>query len=190
MQTVDKIRTRLTNDQRALINAVWEYHIGKDDRRAWMPTAALYRQFADPTASRKAGKEVVLRTVRSLNGSIIYENQDHHYRLTFLGSLLTDDGRDGIDLIARCLELFQSRYDSGQDLEEIRIISEELPTSLGLSKDKLRVLHELLELSQLANAGGNREQWIVTVTPWRDEFLFEDDLRQYVEREALKDYDP
>jgi hypothetical protein len=189
MQTLDKIRARLTNDQRMIINAVWEYHLVKDDRWAWMPTAALYRKFADPAVSRKVGREFVLTTVRSLNGSIIYEHQDHYYALTFLGSLLTDDGRDGIDLVVRCLELFQSKYDSGQDLKDIRVTSEELATFLNLSEDRLRVLHELIELSQLASTGGNKEQWTVTVTYWRDDFLFEDDLRLYVERQALRDYD-
>lgn len=190
MPTVDKIRASLTNDQRAIINAVWEYHLGKDDRWAWIPTAALYRKFADPTVTRRAGRDFVLATLHSLNGSIIYEHQEHYYALTFLGSLLTDDGRDGIDLIARCLELFQRKYDSGQDLKEITVTSEEIATSLNLSNDKLIVLHELLEISRLANPGGNKEQWTVSVTSWMDDFLFEDDLRQYVEREALKDYDP
>jgi|ERR1051325_6395933 predicted nucleotide-binding protein len=190
MTTVNKIRASLNETQRAVLNAVWEYHIEKDDRWAWMPTAALYRKFVDLTVSRKSGKDLVLVTLRSLNGSIIYEHQDHYYALTFLGALLTDEGQDGIDLLASCLKLFQNKYDSGQDLKEIHLSSQELATSLNLSEDKLRLLNELLEISRLGSIGGNKEQWTVSVTYWMDEFLFEDDLKPYVERQALKDYDP
>src|SRR5205085_6194846 len=190
MTTVNEIRASLTAPQREALNAVWEYHIRKDDRWSWMPTAALYRKFADLTVSRRSGKDYVLAILRSLNASIIYEHQDHYYALTFLGVLLTDDGRDGIDLLVRCLELFQAKYDAGQDLKGMNIRSEELARMLNLSEDKLKLLNELLELSQLGNVSGNRLDWTLSATSWMDDFLFEDDLRPFVERRALKDYDP
>jgi predicted nucleotide-binding protein len=190
MTTVNQIRTSLTNSQRKVVNAVWEYHIEGDDRWAWMPKAALYRKFTDPTISRKSGKDFVQSTLSSLSGSIIYEHQDHYYGLTFLGVLLTDEGRDGIELLARCLEIFQSKHDSGLDLKEVNISSHELASSLNLPEDKLKLLYDLINLSQFGNAGGNRNQWTMSVTYWRDEFLYEDDLRHYIEQQAVKDYDP
>lgn len=190
MTTVNQIRAKLTNDHRKIINAIWEYHVRQDDRWAWMPKAALYREFADLTKSRKSGRRFVIATLSSLSGSIVYEHQDHYYGLTFLGVLLTDEGRDGIELLARCLELFQKQYDAGGDLKEIKISSQEIATSLNLPENKLRLLHNLVDLSQLGSAGGSKNQWTMSVTYWRDEFLYEDDLMAYVEELAVKDYDP
>jgi hypothetical protein len=190
MPTLNEIRAHITDEQRAVINAIWEYHVERNERWAWIPVAVLYRKFTDLTTSRKSGREFVLSALSSLSGSIVYEHEDHYYGLTALGILLTDDGQDGIDLLARCLELFQSKHDSGHDLKEIHISSQEIATSLNLSEDKLRMLYELIQLSPSASAGGSREEWTMSVTYWRDEFLSEDDLRTYIEEEILTGYDP
>lgn len=190
MSTLEDIKKQLTPEQRAIINAVWEGHKGSSDRWAWMPPAALYRKFTNPGDSRKAGKDFVVSALSSLNGSIIYEHQDHYYGLTLVGVLLSDEAEEGVDLLAQCLGLFQKKHDSGVSLKELSISSQEVKEALNLSDDKLRLLYELINLSRLASANGSSEQWSVSVTYWRDEFLLEDDLRSYVEREILKDYDP
>jgi hypothetical protein len=187
--TLDEIRATITDDQRAIINAVWEYHAELNGRWEWIPLAALYRKFANPSTSRGAGKDFVLSALSSISGSIIYEHQEHYYALTFLGVLLTDQGQDGIDLLARYFELVQKKHDEGLDLKEIKIDSQEVATTLDLSKEKLRFLYELIEFSWLGNVGGGKEQWTLSVTPWRDEFLTEDNLRAYIEQQALRDYD-
>lgn len=189
MTTLAELRAQFTKDQRAVINAIWQYHIASNDRWGWPSPATLYLRFAKETASRKSGRDFVQATISSLNGSIIYEHEEHYYGLTYIGALLTDEGKDGIDLIARCLELFQNKHDSGLSLKEINFSSQEVAESLDLSSDKLRLLYELLSLSHFANPGGNTDQWTVTVTHWRDEFLTEDDLNRYVEQETLKEYD-
>lgn len=191
MPTIDEIRAVVTDDQRAIINAVWEYHHAQEGRWDWMPPAALYRKFANSSTSRAAGKDFVLSALSSVSGSIIYEHQEHYYALTFLGVLLTDQGQDGIDLLARCFELIQKKHDEGLDLKEIRIDSQEVKTVLDLSEEKLRFLYELIEFCWLGvNVGGKKEEWTLTVTPWRDEFLTEDNLRNYIEKTALENYDP
>lgn len=189
MRTINEIKASLTQEQQAVINAVWEYHITSDDRYAWPPPAALFRKFTQPAGHRKAGRDFVFSAINSLNGSIIYEHEDHYYALTFIGALLTDEGKDGIALIARCLELFQKKHDSGLSLKEITITSQEVEESLKLSQEKLRLLYELINLSHFASAGGRVNDWVMSVTHWRDEFLVEDDLRVYVEQETLKEYD-
>lgn len=131
----------------------------------------------------------MLSAIDSLNGSVIYEHQEHYYGLTFIGALLTDEGNDGIDLIARCLELFQNKHDSGLSLKEITISSQEVAELINLSEEKLRLLYELINLSHFASAGGRADEWTMSVTYWRDEFLVEDDLRAYIEQESLKEYD-
>jgi predicted nucleotide-binding protein len=189
MRTINEIKANLTKEQQAVINAVWEYHITGNDRYAWPPPAVLFRKFTQPAAPRKSGRDFVLSAINSLNGSIIYEHQDHYYMLTFIGALLTDEGKDGIDLIACCLELFQKKHDAGLSLKDITISSKEVAESLNLSEEQLRLLYEIINLSYFVSAGGRASDWVMSVTYWRDEFLVEDDLRAYVEQETLKEYD-
>lgn len=189
MPTIDEIRATITGNQRAIINAVWEYHSEHNGRWEWMPPAALYRKFANPSTSRGAGRDFVLSALSSISGSIIYEHQEHYYALTFLGLLLTDQGQDGLDLLARCFELVQKKHDEGLDLKGITIHSQEVKTALDISNEKLHFLYELISFSGLGHVGGVKEQWNLTVTHWRDEFLTEDNLRVYIEQQALRDYD-
>lgn len=190
MASLDEIRIQLTNNQRAVVNAIWEHHLEQTGRWDWIPPNALFRKFANPS-SRRAGMDFVFSTLSSLSGSVVYEHQDHYYALTFLGVLLTDQGRDGIDILARCFELFQKKHDEGLDIKEIKFDSEEIKTALSLSEGQLRLLYELIDMGPLGNAGGDkRTGWNLTVTPWRGEFLTEDNLRSYFENEAINDYDP
>jgi hypothetical protein len=190
MSSLEDIRAALTEDQRTVINAVWEYHTVHNGRWDWIPPAVLFRKFANPSTSRRAGRDFVVSALSSISGNIIYEHQENFYALTFLGILLTDECKDGIDLLARCFELIQKKHDEGIDLNEIKFHSQEVKAALNLPEDKVRPLYELIQFSWLGNVGGDKEGWNLTITPWRHEFLAEDDLRTYIEQLALKDYDP
>jgi hypothetical protein len=187
---INEIKASLTKEQQAIINAVWEHRIKQESWHEWISQEALYRKFAKASESRRYGKDVVLKALRSLSGSILYQHNERGYGLTFLGMLLTDECQDGIDLLERYVKLVQAKYDSGLDLKEIKLTKQELGDALKLSEGQLRPLRELIDYGRLGSVSGSNNQWEVSMSSYKQELLEEDDLKAYIEREALKDYDP
>lgn len=94
MSKLDEVRKNLTEGQRKVINAIWNYELEKD---TLIPTSALYHRL---------GKDAAASALKSLNGGIVKEypgDGTPRCGLTFLGRLLTDQGVEGEELLIKVL---------------------------------------------------------------------------------------
>jgi hypothetical protein len=92
---LDVLRERLTADQRAVLNAIWDHYLAHNQ---WVPRRLVHQ---------KSGKPAALAILEELGANIICESRDDgkdYYRLTFLGVLLTGQGEESEDLLVRYLE--------------------------------------------------------------------------------------
>ncbi|HYL82009.1 MAG TPA: hypothetical protein VEU07_14420, partial [Candidatus Acidoferrum sp.] len=91
---LDALRGRLTPGQRAILNSVWEHY---RNQNRWISRDLLRERFGAP---------VLAAALDQLGGGVVSEYQDDGeecYRLTFLGVLLVDQGRESEELLVRYL---------------------------------------------------------------------------------------
>ncbi len=178
---LDSLRRRLTDDQRAIVNATWNHY---RDRGEWIPYRVLHQLF---------GKSVVLACLGQLGANVICGMEDdgeEYYRLTFLGVLLTPQGEESEQLLAGYLEYVRSRYKDDPRLEWVG--SEEVEAALKLTADRSRLLRQLIRLSHWWGGGsgfGDRE-WTVGLPIDVDEIPPSQDLRGYIRQHVLAHFPP
>jgi hypothetical protein len=173
---IDTLRERLTADERVQINAIWEYF---RDQNQWIPGRLLHQRF---------GKAAVRAVVAQLGENLVREERDEdeeRCRLTFLGVLLTDQGRESERLLVRYLEYVRDRYRGDSRVEWVG--SAEVEAALALTQEQSRHLRQLIRLSHWWGGGsafGGRE-WTVGVPIDVDDLLGESDLQRYVREHLL-----
>jgi hypothetical protein len=180
MSGLDSIRSGLTDNARAVINAIWDYDLEKEK---CIPTAAL---------SVQLGQAVVTEGLRSLNGSIVVEHSgDGRKRccLTFLGALMSRDGEQGEELLKRLLEFIQRQLLADPEFQTVE--SESVRDSLSLTDDEFRVLSHYYWLSPFTGGGGGQKsRWSFGVPYYvNDDLPLETDLDTYVRQYALRGFD-
>ena len=169
-------RRRLTADQRAILNAIWEHF---RDQNQWIPRRALHQHFAE-TAVRACLEQLGENVIREIE-----DDGEQYYRLTFLGVLLTNQGEESEQLLARYLEYVRNRWKADPRLEWVG--SQEVEAALGLTPLRSRLLRQLVRLSHWWGGGsgfGDRE-WTVGVPVDVDELPSEPDLRGYIREHVL-----
>lgn len=185
---LDNLRKRLTDDQRAILNAIWQHYCGQKEQRKeerWILVRVLHHGF---------GKTAVRLALEKLGGSIVFEGRDNagkdRYQLTFLGVLLTDQGEEAEQLLVRYLEYVRDRFVSDPEIDMIK--SQEIEAALGLTAYQSRFLKQLIQLSSLwsRSATFDDEAWNAGVPHDVDEFPSIQDFRSYVRQHALKGFDP
>src|SRR4051812_35786047 len=95
----NKIKESISKETKLILDEIWNYNLDSD--RKWILTSQLHHKF---------GKEVVIKSLCSLNSSIVKEFSDIGRKrcyLTFLGMLLTSDGEKSIDLFIDYLSFTQ-----------------------------------------------------------------------------------
>jgi len=178
---LDLIRKRLTNDQRVILNVIWERFRDQND---WIPRRILQQRF---------GKPAVHACLEQLGDSVVREFQDDGkdcYRLTFLGVLLTDQGEESEQLLARYLEYVRKRSKSDPSLEWVG--SQEVEAALGLPSHRSRLLRQLIRLSHWwgGGSGFGDQEWTVGVPVDVDDLPPEPDLRGYIRGHVLTHFPP
>jgi hypothetical protein len=178
---LDIIRKRLTNDQRAILNAIWECF---RDQNEWILRHALDQRF---------GKATVRACLDRLGDSVMREIEDdggEYYRLTFLGVLLTDQGEESEQLLARYLEYVRKRSKSDPSLEWVG--SQEVEAALGLPPHRSRLLRQLIRLSHWwgGGSGFGDQEWTVGVPVDVDDLPPEPDLHGYIREHVLTHFPP
>ena len=183
--TLEQLRSQLTDDQRAILNAIWEHYEKETGDKRWIRTRLLHHRFG------ATGSTIVPTALKQLGGSYAYEQgygADKLYQLTLLGVLLTDQGREAAELLARYLEHVQERFSSDPNVQQVK--DAEVETALGLTKEKSRFLRHILSLSRFYAGGGFGETWYALVPDDVDELPSVQDFRAYVQARALERLDP
>lgn len=178
---LDSLRRRLTDGQRAIVNATWGYY---RDRGVWVPCRVLHRLF---------GKAAVLACLGQLGTNVVYGMEDdgeEYYRLTFLGVLLTAQGEESEQLLAQYLEYVRNRYKDDPCLEWVG--SQEVEAALNLTADRSHLLQQLIRLSHWwgGGSGFGDQEWTVGVPIDVDEIPPGPDLRGYIRQHVLTHFHP
>jgi len=178
---LESLRRGLTEDQGDIVNAIWEHY---RDRGEWIPCRVLDQRF---------GKATVLACLGLLGANIICRMEDdgeEYYRLTFLGVLLTDQGEESEQLLARYLEYVRNRYAENPRLEWVG--SREVEAALNLTADRSQHLRQLIRLSHWwgGGSGFGDQEWTVGVPIDVDEIPPGADLRSYIRQHVLTYFRP
>lgn len=174
-------RVRISGEQRTLLDRLWAHY---RDRGGWPERAALQGEFGEvvQTAGRELGP-AVLRPCESDDG-------EDCCRLTFLGVLLTSQGSEAEDLLARYLEYVRGRCQADPRIEWVS--SRDVEAALALDPTRSRLLRQLIRLSHWWGGGsgfGDRE-WTVGVPIDVDELPREGDLASYVRSHVVRHFVP
>jgi hypothetical protein len=178
---LDALRGRLAQDQRAILNTVWEHY---HNQNRWISRDLLRERFGAP---------VLAAALDQLGGGVVSEYQDDGeecYRLTFLGVLLADQGRESEELLVRYLMFVRDRYRSDPRVEWVG--SQEVEAALGLTRERSRLLRQLIRLSHWwgGGSGFGSLEWTVGVPIDVDDLPAESDLRGYVRDHVLRHFAP
>jgi hypothetical protein len=170
----DKLKDLLSDDTKSIINEIWEEYIKSEmfDRK-WILTSKLIFKF---------GKEIFIASLGSLNTSILKEYSDNGRRrcyLTFLGMLLTSEGKQTIDLFIKYLSFIQKnlRDDSGFN----KIKSENVYKELGLTNKQQQIFTRFLWASRFTDGGGGGgTSWEFGIPAYMENnLILEDNLREF-----------
>ena len=178
---LDALRGRLTQDQRTILDTVWEHY---RDQNRWIPRHVLRERFGPPVLSA---------ALDQLGGGVATECQEDEeecYRLTFLGVLLADQGRESEELLVRYLTFVRDRFRSDPRIEWVG--SHEVEAALGLTRERSRLLRQLIRLSHWwgGGSGFGGQEWTVGVPIDVDDLPAESDLRGYVRDHVLRHFAP
>jgi hypothetical protein len=149
---LEQLRSQLTEPQQELLNEFWKYY---QQNEKWPPTR--------PVHSRR-GKTAVREYLQDLGGDIVMEDRDstsgHHYKLTIIGVLLTDEGRTYFTMLVQYLEFLRKQYKEAP--ERLDFSHDDFREHLKLSNEQLKTLGELVRLGDLWKGGAfGNESWSV-----------------------------
>jgi hypothetical protein len=137
-------------------------------------------------------KEFVLSAIGPLGGSVVFRTQvggKDYYELSLLGILLSDYGLDAEKLLVGYLDYVRAQYDKNPLVE--KVTADEIRQSLKLKEEQAELLGALISLGYFY--GGSLspgKQWECGVPKDVDDLPAVGDLREYVQKRAIRDYDP
>jgi len=176
---LDALRRGLGAPQRTFADALWAFY---RDHNRWVPARIVHRHFGVTVAQTRLA-ELGPNLVR-----VEREDGKSHYRLTFLGVLLTDHGVEAETLLVRYLEYVRDRYRSDPRVEWVG--SQEVETALRLPAEQSRLMRQLVRLSHWWGGGSafREREWTVGVPVDVDELAAEADVRRYLREHALRHF--
>jgi len=182
MSQLERIRDDLTDKQQEILTATWDYF---REHKHWIPVRLIHQTYG--------GKPKARPYFEQLGGSIVIEYEENSakfYRLTFLGILLTKDGPDYEQLLARYLGYVSEKC--AKEPLRTEVTSHEVAAHIGLDSGQVALLGYLIReghfySSRGTNIGGEGE-WSAGVPD--DVEDFPQDLVEYVHARAVADYDP
>jgi hypothetical protein len=179
--SLEALRKGLTDEQRAILNAIWNF----DEKRRIAPASALYTQFT---------KEKLENATKLLGGSIVYRTSDldggrRFYRLTFLGSLLTSKGEEIERMIVGYLEYVQSQVKATPTL--VHISDSEIGTVLNWDHAQTDFFKDSLLNSPFWNGGSQEvEGYNFRLPRDVDDLVSISNVHAYFQEVVLEAYDP
>lgn len=190
---VDKLRAALSDDQRQVLTAIWNYHLANNLTASadWISDRRLLHMFGNRVAFVRDAIHCF-----PISGSILLENEyasPRGYRLAHLGILLTENGKRMEDLLVGYLAYLVKVCQADPDLT--RVADTDIAHSLGVDADQLGDLHAVLRTTHLFWGGGSSGggTWTATVPNDIAELFEVEDLRAYVRQRILQvqgGYDP
>lgn len=189
MLSLKDIRKTITSEQRFCLDIIWDYFVDNDE---WIPKNLLRRKL------RLSKKTEYFNTFENLSDNIVFErfqNNNHHFLLTYLGAFLTTDGPF---LEANYIELLKyvlSKYDSDPNNKIIKC--SEIEQELGvedLDLTSLGVLLETVSYSEKKPVRSHGRSGMYKDNSWEIEILstIEDlseiDIEEYVRKQAENIY--
>src|SRR4051812_47030054 len=137
------LRQKTDTIQSKLLQQIWEYELKKQE---WPTLRGLFRDH---------GKEQVTAALTSLGGNVGWEENGpgrwSRFRLSLLGTLLTQDGQRLQSLMTRFFQFQRDLFQSEPDKEQSS--SNEAQKHLSLSDEETALLGHLL---WLGGFGGGR----------------------------------
>ncbi len=132
MPELRDVRQSLDDIQREALDTIWAYQLDHEDG---MPTKRLHHKLRpkSPAAIRDA--------LGRLGGTVLWERfskGEPHYRLSFLGTLLTSQGEDAEKLLVEYLAYVRARWLEDPEVE--RITNQEVEAVLKLDAERSRLL--------------------------------------------------
>jgi hypothetical protein len=173
---LEPLRTQVSQEQRGLLDWLWAFYC---EQGQWPPCRFVHQ---------RRGTAPVQALVAALGEGVVRATADEgraHYRLTFLGVLLTSQGADCEELLIRYLEYVRGQFRDNPRLEWVT--SAEVEGALDLSLDRSRLLRHLLRLSHWWGGGSAfaGREWTVGVPLDVEELLAEADLQAHVREHVL-----
>lgn len=175
---LDALRGALSAGQRAAVNALWEEYRA---RNRWLPRVELHA---------RAGEDAVRAVREELGAPVLREGAEEgtpDYRLTFLGVLLSDQGREAEALLIRYLGYVRDRVRANPGIEWVG--SDEVESALGLTPERSQLLRQLIRLSHWwgGGSGFGQRDWTVGI-PIDVEELPDGELGGYVRQHVLSHF--
>lgn len=183
MDDLDNLRARVTQEQRAILTAIWDYYGEKNE---WIRRAVLHHRF------RELGKAGARALLKQLGGSVVFEvgsGEYEQYRLTLLGVLLSNRGQEAEELLVKYLGYIRKQFNDNPEI--LRVIGQDVGAQLGLKEQGAQTLFQLIQVSGLWTNGASGSRgldWSIGI-PYEVDDL-PPDLRSFVRQRALKGYDP
>ncbi len=145
---LEKLREGLSEEEKNIINQLWQYYLDSKDRSAAMPATALYSIF---------GREIVCAVTDNLGTNIIRQNMfssdPKKYSLTFVGILLTEQGKEIEHTLINYLYYLKDRLKSEPEMSSVS--SQEVNEALKLTDRQSLILEKILALSPFKNGGSS-----------------------------------
>ena len=177
-----QLRRGLSSDQREMLNAIWAYYVENGN---WISCRRLHSQFQErPKVSE------VRAVLADLSGSVVYETIDDCYALKFLGIMLADAGPKYEELCVSYLGYARKLFQENPDVRVV--IGREVQAAFDLSPHDSRLLGQIIALGPLSGgsfSGAGTPDWSAGVPRDIDSLYEWEDLRLYLHREVVKDYD-
>ncbi len=174
------LRQQLLEDQRRVLNTIWKYY---REHQEWVPTRILHHEM---------GKGSVLSAIEPLGGTVVFRNQvgaRDYYEMTLLGVLLSDYGSEAEKLLVSYLEYIRAQFHKNPLVE--KVTAEEVQQSLQFTEEQVELLGRLILLGQFyGNSASAGKKWECGVPSDIDDLPALDNLREYVQKRAVRDYDP
>jgi len=186
MLKLQELRESLSDEQRGLLNEMWNHFRSE---REW----PIAWDFHAP--SRKAA---VRDALGSLSVSIVFISSDGQrggrYQLTLLGVLLTSEGPILEKLLVRYFDFMRTRYQARR--KDRMILSSEVQPALQLDDEETKILGRLIILGSIYSESAgydskwDKKDWNAGIFQDVEDFSSEGSLDGEIERLALNGYNP
>lgn len=136
--TFDELANKITQKQQDILTWIWKSFC---EKKQWPLTRVVHHQF---------GKDLVVKELRPLGGTIIHDFRDvgkQRYQLTLLGVLLTGQGADVLESLAGYLAYIKKRFMN--DPENDAVTSKEILSDGDLTNEQVILIGKLLPMSPI-----------------------------------------
>lgn len=177
---LEELRSQLNQNQVKILTEIWNYYIQNNQ---WIPTKVLHHKF---------GKTSVISAIQPLGGSVVCETRvdtKPRYILSFLGVLITDEGKKLEELLVQYLEFLKNKYLDNAEIEKVH--DEEIESALNIDKKISRKVCDAINTSSFLSGGMSiGEKWSVEVPSIIDDFPDIENFLTYLHEKAMEQFDP